>query len=256
MRVFLIATFALVFAGQALADTPPPAENAVTTTHSVTVNGRALPYKAAAGNLILRDADGAPTASVFYVAYTVDQPKGAAPRPVTFLFNGGPGSASLWLHMSGLGPVTVHTNTPNPTGPAPYDVAPSGQTLLDKTDLVFIDAIGTGFSHALGETRPGSFWGVDQDAAAFTQTITRYLTVNKRWGSPKFLFGESYGTTRAAALAYQLQNKGVQINGVVLLSSILDFSPLLAGQDQASINALPTYAMVAAYHGRSTYTGD
>jgi carboxypeptidase C (cathepsin A) len=256
MRRILIAAFAFFLCGPALADSPPPAENAVTTAHSVTIGGKAIAYKAVAGNLILRDGAGTPTASVFYVAYVAAPPKGTAPRPVTFLFNGGPGSASLWLHMSGLGPVTVHTNTPKPTGPAPYDVGPSSQSLLDKSDLVFIDAVGTGFSHALGDTKPNDFWGVDQDTQAFTQTVTRYLTVNKRWGAPKFLFGESYGTTRAAALAYALQNRGVQINGVVLLSSILDFSPLLAGQDQASINALPTFAMVAAYHGRSAYKGD
>jgi carboxypeptidase C (cathepsin A) len=250
MRVLLLAAFACLFATAAMADTPPSAEKAVTTTHSMNLNGKPIAYKAVAGTLILRDGTGAPDAEMFYVAYVVDQPKGAKPRPLTFLFNGGPGSSSIWLHMSGLGPVSVHTNTPAPTGPAPYQFGASDQSLLDKSDLVFLDAIGTGFSHTLGDAKGADFWGVDQDAQAFTQAITRYLTLNKRWSSPKYIFGESYGTTRAAALAYQLQNRGVQINGVVLLSSILDFAPLISGQDQAFINNLPTYASVAWYHKR------
>ncbi len=248
--IFLVLS-GLLFSFPALADTLPPVEKAVTTAHDLTLNGKPLHYKAIAGTLLLRDSEGMPNAEVFYVAYVVDTPKGAKPRPVTFLFNGGPGSASLWLHMSGLGPMTVQTATPAPTGPAPYQFGPSEQSLLDKTDLVFLDAIGTGFSHTLGTAKGADFWGVDQDTSAFTQAITRYLTVNTRWSSPKYIFGESYGTTRAAALTYQLQNRGVQINGVVLLSSLLDFAPLIPGQDQAFINALPTYASVAWYHKRT-----
>jgi carboxypeptidase C (cathepsin A) len=227
------------------------AERAVNTVHEVSVGGRVIRYTATAGTLTLRGDDGAPTASVFYVAYVADQPRDAPPRPVTFLFNGGPGSASLWLHMSGLGPRSVVTASPAPTGPAPYRFGPSDQTLLDRSDLVFIDAVGTGYSRVLGAGRTSDFWGVDQDTAAFAQAITRYLTVNRRWSSPKFLFGESYGTTRAAALAYRLQNLGVQINGVVLLSTILDFAPLLPGQDQGFIDELPTYAAAAWYHQRA-----
>jgi carboxypeptidase C (cathepsin A) len=222
------------------------------TRHDVAVDGKTIRYKATASSLILRDDDGKPSASVFYVAYVVDTPPGAPKRPVTFLFNGGPGSASLWLHMSGLGPRSVVTASPNPTGPAPYRFGASDSTLLDKSDLVFIDAVGTGYSTVLAAGKSSDFWGVDQDANAFAQTITQYLTLNQRWSSPKFLFGESYGTTRAAALAYRLQNLGVQINGVVLLSTILDFAPLLAGQDQGYVNLMPTYAASAWHHGRAT----
>lgn len=240
-------------AGKSAAVAPQgPAEDAKVTTHEVTVGGKVLRYKATAATLTLRADDGRPTATMFYVAYVLDQPKGAAPRPVTFLFNGGPGSASLWLHMSGLGPRSVVTASPNPTGPAPYRFGASENTLLDKSDLVFLDAVGTGYSTILPDGKPSDFWGVDQDAAAFAQAITQYLTLNRRWGSPKFLFGESYGTTRAAALAYRLQNIGVQINGVVLLSTILDFTPLLAGQDQGYVGAMPTYAATAWHHGRAT----
>ena len=247
---------AAAFAAICLAGTPvlateaPPVERAVTTSHQITVAGAPLRYKAVAGTLVLRDEEDRPAASVFYTAYAAERPKGAPDRPVTFLFNGGPGSSSIWLHMSGLGPVVVKTASPRPTGPAPYAFGPSEYTMLDSTDLVFIDAVGTGYSRILGDAKPADFWGVDQDAGAFAQAITRYLTLNQRWSSPKFLFGESYGTTRAAALAYRLQNVGVQINGVVLLSSILDFAPLLPGQDQGFINLLPTYAATAYRHGK------
>lgn len=242
-------------AAQVPADAPAAsdavAERAVTTAHQVTVDGKVIRYKAIAGTLILRDDEDRPAASMFYVAYVAERPKGAPERPVTFLFNGGPGSASLWLHMSGLGPMSVVTASPNPTGPAPYRFGPSDQTLLDKTDLVFLDAVGTGYSRTIGAAKPSDFWGVDQDSAAFAQAVTRYLTLNQRWSSPKFLFGESYGTTRAAALAYRLQNVGVQINGVALLSSILDFAPLLPGQDQGFVNLMPTYAATAWHHQRA-----
>jgi carboxypeptidase C (cathepsin A) len=251
LRCFLLACIGLLFAsGPAMAQAAPT-ERTVTTQHDMGVGAHMLHYSATAGTLVLRDSDGAPTAEMFYVAYVVPQAKGAKPRPLTFLFNGGPGSASLWLHMSGLGPVSVHTETPKPTGPAPYRFGPSNESLLDTSDLVFLDAVGTGYSHVLGTAKPADFWGVDQDTRAFTQAITRYLTVTRRWSSPKFLFGESYGTTRAAALAYALQNHGIQINGVALLSTLLDFTPLLPGQDQSSIDTLPTYASIALYHGRA-----
>lgn len=255
LRRFLLAGLGVAcLSAPALADPPAPVERAVTTQHDLTVGAKTLSYTATAGTLILRDSNSAPTAEMFYVAYVVPQPKGARPRPVTFLFNGGPGSASLWLHMSGLGPMTVHTETPAPTGPAPYRFGPSGDTLLDTSDMVFLDAVGTGYSHVLGTAKSADFWGVDQDVRAFTQAITRYLTLNRRWSSPKFLLGESYGTTRAAALAYALQNHGIQINGVAIMSTLLDFTPLLPGQDQASIDTLPTYAGIALYHGRA-HTG-
>ncbi len=257
LRRFALVCLAFMFsAGAAMAEAAAPAERAVATPHDITVGGKPVHYTATAGTLILRDADGAATAEMFYVAYVVPQPKGARPRPLTFLFNGGPGSASLWLHMSGLGPMTVHTETPQPTGPAPYRFGPSGESLLDASDLVFLDAVGTGYSHVLGTAKPADFWGVDQDTRAFTQAITRYLTINRRWSSPKFLFGESYGTTRAAALAYALQNHGIQINGVALLSSLLDFTAILPGQDQASVDAVPTYASIALYHHRARTQAD
>lgn len=230
----------------------PVTETAKTTAHQVTIKGRAIHYQATAGTLTIRDDDGKPTASVFYVAYVADGEKGDTRRPVTFLYNGGPGSASLWLHMGSLGPVRLRTASPAPTGPAPYDYRANDDSLLDKTDLVFLDAVGTGFSRPLGETKGKEFWGVDQDVDAFARAISRYVTLNNRWNSPKFLFGESYGTTRSAALVNRLQEDGMGINGVILLSSILNYGIRQPGYDNIYTTYLPSYAATAWYHNRIT----
>jgi len=226
--------------------TAPIAEIRRVTHHTATIGGRQVAYTATAGTLTIRDDEGKPTASMFYVAYTTGDPH----RPVTFLYNGGPGSSTLWLHMGSLGPVRVRTDSPLPTHNAPYDVANNDDSLLDKSDLVFLDAIGAGFSRPLGDTRLKAFWGTDQDIDAFARGIERYLTANGRWNAPKFIFGESYGTTRSAGLSYRLQQDGVQLNGVILLSSILNYGRRQPGFDQEMINYLPSYAAAAAYHHR------
>ncbi len=225
----------------------PAKETAVTTAHSVAVGGRALKYHATAGTVTIRDDDAKPTASVFYVAYTLD---GADPakRPVTFFYNGGPGSSSVWLHMGSFAPVRVKTANPEFIRPAPYGFGPNPDTLLDKTDMVFIDMVGAGYSRPLGDATGKDFWGVDQDVDAFAKTIMGWTDDNSRWTSPKFLFGESYGTTRSAALAYQLQDRGMAMNGVVLLSSILNYGIRQSGYDQSYISYLPSYAATAWYH--------
>ena len=187
---------------------------------------------------------------MFYVAYVADHGKGDSRRPVTFFYNGGPGSSTLWLHMGSVGPVRIHTDSPQSTRSAPFDLEPNEFSLIDKTDIVFLDAIGTGFSRPLGETKTSDFWGVDQDLDAFSRGIARYITLNDRWNSPKFLFGESYGTTRSAGLAYMLQDRGIQLNGVTLLSSILNYGVRQPGYDQTYIALLPTYAAAAWYHNR------
>src|SRR6202000_2439889 len=204
--------------------------------------------KATAGTLIIRDDKGKPDASVFYVAYVADGDAGK--RPVTFLYNGGPGSASIWLHMGSFGPLRVATSSPEATGPAPFHLVPNEDSLLDKTDLVFVDAIGTGFSKPVGKGQGKDFWGVDQDAGAFAKFIERYLTVNQRWNSPKFLIGESYGTPRSAALADMLGNDGVQLNGVVLISSILNYNVRAGGYDNIFVFNLPSYAAAAWYYNK------
>ena len=232
--------------------TAPIAEQRVVTRHTDVIGGRPLAYTATAGTLTIRDDDGKPTASVFYVAYTAGGGRDGrdARRPVTFLYNGGPGSSTVWLHMGSIGPVRVRTDSPNATHNAPFDLAANNDSLLDKSDLVFLDAIGAGFSRPLGDTRLAAFWGTDPDIDAFARAIERYLTVNHRWNSPKFIFGESYGTTRSAGLSYKLQEDGVQLNGVILLSSILNYGRRDPGFDQELVNYLPSYAAAAAYHNR------
>jgi carboxypeptidase C (cathepsin A) len=224
--------------------TAPINEVRVVSRHEAHIGGRALAYTATAGTLTLRDDDGKPTASMFYVAYTTGDPH----RPVTFLYNGGPGSSTVWLHMGSLGPKRVLTDSPQPTHNAPYQLVDNEDSLLDKSDLVFLDAVGAGFSRPVGDTKLKAFWGTDQDIDAFARGIERWLTVNERWNAPKFIFGESYGTTRSAGLSYRLQHDGVQLNGVILLSSILNFGRREPGFDQEMINYLPSYAAAAAYH--------
>ena len=226
--------------------TAPVREVRKVTRHTVTIGGRSIAYTATAGTLTIRDDEGKPTASMFYVAYAT----GGERRPVTFFYNGGPGSSTLWLHMGSLAPVRVRTDSPEATHNAPFDLIPNSDSLLDKSDLVFIDAIGAGFSRPLGDTKLQAFWGTDPDIDAFARGIERYLTANDRWNSPKFIFGESYGTTRSAGLSYRLQSDGVQLNGVVLLSSILNYGRRNPGFDQEMVNYLPSYAAAAAYHHR------
>ena len=217
--------------------------------------GQPIRYRASAGTLTLHSDDGDPIASMFYVAYTVPAPRGGAGRPVTFFFNGGPGSASLWLNIGGFGPLRAVTATPRATPPSPYTFVANEASLLDRTDMVFLDAIGTGYSRALGSTGPEHFWGVDSDVDAFARAILRYCEINQRWNSPKFLFGESYGTTRAAALAYKLHTHDVDLNGVILMSSILNFARLQPGTDQQYIDLLPTYAAAAWFHHKARDAG-
>lgn len=217
---------------------------------NVAVAGRTLAYTATAGTLTIRDAEGKPTGSMFYTAYTLDGTKPGTKRPITFFYNGGPGSPTFWLHMGSFAPVRLRTGDPVFMRPAPFDFGPNPDTLLDKTDMVFLDAMGAGYSRALGETKPSHFYGVDEDVDAFARAIIRYVTKNGRWNSPKFIFGESYGTTRSGALAYQLQDRGMALNGVVLLSSIMNYGYRQPGLDQVYLNYLPSFAAAAWYHNR------
>jgi len=238
------------------------AERSVVTAHTLQLGGRTIAYKATAGTLLIRDDKGKPDASMFYAAYTADEGKDSTKRPVTFLYNGGPGSASIWLHMGAYGPVRVATSSPDATAPAPYRVEANPDSLLDKSDLVFVDAIGSGYSKGLvkedkdkgdkkDDDNPNKrFWGTDQDIDAFGRFIARYVTVNKRWNSPKFLFGESYGTPRSAGLAKYLEEKGIALNGVVLLSSILKYDSRMPSLDNDYVNLMPSYTAIAWYHGK------
>lgn len=227
----------------------PATETVVHTQHSVSISGHAVHYTATAGTLIIRDSQQQPQASVFYVAYTVDGGKPGR-RPVTFLYNGGPGSSSMWLHMGSFAPVRIATASPEATAPPPYHLVPNSDSLLDKSDLVFIDAVGTGYSRPLGKATGKDFWGVDPDISSFARAIERYVSINRRWNSPKFLYGESYGTTRSAALVDALQDKGMSFNGVILMSSILNYGIRLPGYDEQYIGYLPSFAAAAWYHDK------
>lgn len=225
-------------------------EHAQPSRGSVAVGGRTIGYTVTPGTLTIRNDEGEPVASMFYVAYVADRAKGSAERPLTFAFNGGPGSSSMWLHMGSIGPVKVQVPGTGVEAGPPFRVGPNPDTILDKSDLVFIDAIGTGLSRPIGKAKGADFWGVDQDIDAFARGIIRYLTINDRWNSPKFLFGESYGTLRAAGLVYTLAERGVQSNGVVLLSSILNYGVRQPGYDRIHLTLLPSYAATAWYHNR------
>ena len=222
------------------------------TQHTVTIDGTPLAYTARAGTITLRDEQDAPTARMFYTAYTTGDPR----RPVTFVYNGGPGSSTMWLRMGSFGPVRVLAADGTPSGPAPYRIVDNRYSLLDKTDLVFIDMPDSGFGRILDPSKRKEFFGVDQDVAAFGQFIQRYLTQFGRWNSPKFLFGESYGTTRSGALSDWLLNQGVSLNGVVLLSSILNYGldygngDPVGGGDWPYVFYLPTEAATAWYQNR------
>jgi carboxypeptidase C (cathepsin A) len=231
--------------------TPAPTE--FVTQHSATFNGRKLKYRARAGETYLYDESEKPSAALFSFDYVaIDDGKD---RPVTFVWNGGPGSASLWLHMGTFGPkrVVVPSNAEH-AGAPPYPLVESRETILDVTDLVFIDPVGTGFSRALGDHDGKEFWGLTEDAESIAAFIRRWLTVNQRWNSPKFLLGESYGTTRAALIADILENDhSVALNGIVFISQALDYAgstPYVADNLISHITYVPTMAATAYYHQR------
>ena len=227
-----------------------PKEQSSVSHHQVKIGGEEISYTATAGNLLIRNDDD-PVASMFYVAYTRGGVKDMDHRPVTFFYNGGPGSSTIWLHMGSFGPRIVETANAQATGPAPYHIVNNEDSLLDRSDLVFIDAVGTGYSKIVGKGQGTNFWSTDGDVDAFGKFITRYVTVNHRWNSPKFLFGESYGTTRSAALVYHLENQGMDFNGVVLLSSVLNYITSEAPDlDEGYVNSLPTYAAIAWFHDK------
>lgn len=226
----------------------PPEKNSV-THHELSMGGKSLKYTATAGTLLIRDEEDKPYGSMFYVAYTLDGTDSSM-RPVSFLYNGGPGAATLWLHMGSFSPVRIETDSPNPTSGPPFKLIPNQYSLLDKTDLVFVDAPLTGYSRAVGKGLAKDFTGVDQDLKAFDRFIGRYISVNQRWNSPKFLIGESYGTTRSAGLSDLLANDGIQLNGIVLISSILNYAIRSPGYDMIYIGNVPSYAAAAWYFNK------
>ena len=228
-----------------------PKEEISVTDHTIKIGGQTIPYKATAQTILLKDDKGAPVALIYSTAYTRSDVKDPSARPISFLYNGGPGSSSVWLHMGSFGPRRVATVNAGITPPAPYKLLDNPECLLDRSDLVFIDPVGTGFSTAVGKAQNKDFWGVDSDVKSLAQFIKIYITRNNRWNSPKFLIGESYGTFRNAALTNYLQNnENVYLNGIVMVSSVLDLGTIsfYPGQDLAYVLYLPSYAATAWYH--------
>ena len=237
-----------------VAPLPPIAlekEESSVTDHTIKIGAQVIPYKATAGTMYLKNDQGEPIALMYSAAYTRSDVKDLSTRPIAFLYNGGPGSASMWLHMGAFGPRRATTTDAAPTPPPPYKLADNAECLLDKADLVFVDAMGTGFSHAVGKAQNRDFFGIDEDVQAFGQYILNYVNKNNRWNSPKFLIGESYGTFRSAVLGNFLQSRySMHLNGIVLISNVLDFSSLMFSpyDDRTFIYYLPSYAAVAWYH--------
>ena len=234
----------------ALKQESPKSEKSV-TVHSIQINGKTINYNATAGILILKDKDGNSEASMDYFAY-VAKDKKANQRPITFAFNGGPGSSSIWLHMGALGPKRIVIADTTQTPPPPYETVDNQFSILDKSDLVMIDPVGTGFSKALGKKKNEDFWGVDADIESLSNFIKLYVSENGRWNSPKYIIGESYGTTRGAGIVNYLQsNDNMSFNGIVLISTAMDISTLsdgVTGQELPYALYLPTYTAVAWYH--------
>jgi carboxypeptidase C (cathepsin A) len=227
------------------------AEKLVETKHKLTVGATEIAYTARAGTIFLRDAEEKPTASIFYIAYTRDNVEDLTKRPVTFSFNGGPGSSSVWMHMGLLGPKRVQLEDDGMPLPPPYKLIDNDQSLLDETDLVFIDPVSTGFSRATKPDEAKRFHGVHEDAVSVSEFIRLYVTRNKRWTSPKFIIGESYGTTRAAALSSELAERHkLNVNGIMLVSTVLNFQTILFsdGNDLPYVLFLPSYTATAWYH--------
>src|SRR6267142_722136 len=229
---------------------PPPKEESSSTDHSIKIGSQTIPYKTVAQTIMLKNEKEEPQALIYSTSYFRTDSKDPA-RPISFIYNGGPGSASVWLHMGAFGPRRVLTANAEATPPPPYKLQDNAGTLLDRTDMVFIDPVGTGFSHAVGKAQDKDFWGVDQDVKSLAQFITLYVSRNGRWNSPKFLIGESYGTFRSAALGNYLQeHDGMDFNGIVLISNVLDLGTISfhPGSDMPYIFYLPSYAATAWYH--------
>lgn len=228
-----------------------PEPTRIVTHHTARIDGRTVEYDATVGSILLRNGQEEAIGELFYTAYTRTDIPSDDRRPVTFAYNGGPGSASVWLHLGALGPRRVATPDTAHAPPPPYALENNTHSILDVTDLVMIDPIGTGLSRPLGEGKGSDFWGIDEDAQSLSQFIARWLGENGRWNSPRYLLGESYGTTRSAALASRLQRDNIDLNGIMLVSAVLDFQTITwnEGNEMPYIMYLPSYAVTAWYHG-------
>ena len=234
-------------------DKPEIKEEApIASAHELALGDDTLAYQATVGKMPLKDVDGKIAAQIFYTAYTLDCDADRHERPLIFVFNGGPGSASIWLHMGALGPKRVDMGVEGFMPPPPYRLIDNAHTWLDLGDLVFIDPVGTGFSRASDPADSQKYWGLEEDLEAVGEFIRLYLTRNGRWTSPLYLAGESYGTTRAAGLAGHLIDRGIAFNGVILISTIMNFQTtrFTKANDLPYALFLPSFCAAAHYHGR------
>jgi len=260
-KTMLSLATGILLSANLLAQNPSPSKDTAATAipkpelsvthHSIKIDGKTINYTATAGTLILKNDKDEPIATFGFIAYTKEGETDLSKRPVLFGYNGGPGSSSLWLHMGALGPRRVAITDLAPTTPAPYKVEDNTNSILDVTDIVMIDPVGTGLSHAIGKAKNKDFWGVDEDITSISGFIKQYITDYDRWNSPKYLLGESYGTMRSAGVVDYLQERmGITVNGVVLVSVVLDLRQLTfaPGDDISYVMYLPTYAATALYH--------
>jgi carboxypeptidase C (cathepsin A) len=234
----------------ARAGAKPDSAAPVVTHHRIVVNGKSLAYTVTAGRLPLRNEQGDTEAQIFFMAYTLDGTGKTPARPLMFSFNGGPGSSSVWLHLGALGPKRVKMRPDGAMPSPPYELVDNPNTWLDQTDLVFIDPVGTGYSRATKPELGKKFWGLQGDLESVGEFIRLYLTRYQRWASPLFLVGESYGTTRAAGLSGYLVERGIAFNGIILVSSVLNFetADFTRGNELPYTLYLPTYTATAWYH--------
>ncbi len=251
---FLILTQLICLSGFSQADSLAKARSEkFITKHSAKIDNKIINYTATVGTITLKNENDEPIASFGYTAYIKDGEADPGKRPITFSYNGGPGSSSMWLHMGIMGPRRVVVNDPFPNGPAPYKTEDNNSSVLDITDVVMLDPVGTGISRAAGKAKNSDFWGVDSDIRSVSQFIRNYIHENERWNSPKYLVGESYGTFRSAGVSDYLQsNYGISVNGVVLVSCVLDIRTLSfnPSDDISYVVNFPTYAATAWYHNK------
>lgn len=227
-------------------------EEPIVTAHELKLGGEALTYSATVGKMPLKDEKDKIVAQIFYTAYTLDSDADPTDRPLIFVFNGGPGSASIWLHMGALGPKRVDMGAEGFMPPPPFKLIDNAHTWLDLGDLVFIDPVGTGYSRASDPADNEKYWGLEADLEAVGEFIRLYLSRNQRWASPLYLAGESYGTTRAAGLAGHLIDRGIAFNGIVLISTVMNFQTLrfTKANDLPYALYLPSFCATAHYHGQ------
>lgn len=258
--LFLLLSFSGILIGQESEKEeakPIPVPQSFITNHQITNGEKTIAYKAIASETYLKDKENKPVASIWSVAYVQEGITDPTKRPVMFIFNGGPGSASVWLHMGLFGPevVKVDSDAGEDDGAAPYQLVQNSQGLLDLTDLVFIDPVGTGYSRVVGEGKVEDYWGLNEDASSIAQFMRQWVTENNRWFSPKYIAGESFGTTRAVAVANVLEGGGqnMALNGLILISQALDYAGSTSVHDNITsyLTYLPSMAATAWYHKKA-----